>query len=117
MLNAQYDKARAIGILLVVLGYTLGISRGVELYIYTFHMILFFFLSSFMLTQNCLNRNLLDAIRYYTKRVLVLYFFIFIVITCLPWVLFTRLQGADAALDISACKPLLDTFYGIGVDA
>ena len=114
--NANYDKIRAIGILLVVLGHTLGISRGVELYIYSFHMPLFFFLSGLMLTHNRLNQNLLDTIRHYTKRLLVPYF-LFSVITWVPWVLFTRHRGADAALGIPAWKPLLGTFYGIGVNA
>jgi acyltransferase len=63
-LDVNSDKIRAIGILLVVFGHILGISRRVELYIYSFHMPLFFLLSGLILTQIRLNQNLRDAILY-----------------------------------------------------
>jgi len=113
--NANYDKLRAIGIVLVVLGHTLGISRGVELYIYSCHMPLFFFLSGLMLTPARLGLGLPDAIRHYTSRLLVPYF-LFSLITWIPWALVTRHRGADATLGIPAWKPLIGTFYGVGVD-
>lgn len=42
------DNARAIGILLVVLGHSL-IPASIQTYIYSFHMPLFFFLSGLFL--------------------------------------------------------------------
>lgn len=113
--NADYDKLRAIGIVLVVLGHTLGISREAELYIYSFHMPLFFFLSGLVLTPTRLGLGLPDTLRHYTNRLLVPYF-LFSLITWIPWVLVTRHRGADATLGIPAWKPLIGTFYGIGVN-
>jgi fucose 4-O-acetylase-like acetyltransferase len=85
------------------------------LYIYSFHMPLFFFLSGLMLTQARLNQGLLATIRYYAQRLLIPNL-LFSVITWVPWALFTRHRGADASLGISVWKPLVGTFYGIGVD-
>ena len=113
--NAEYDKLRAVGIVLVVLGHTLGISRGFELYIYSFHMPLFFFLPGLMLKPERLALSLTAVIRHYAYRLLIPYFF-FSLITYLPWVFITRYRGADAALNIPAWKPVIGTLYGVGIN-
>ncbi|HEY3432235.1 MAG TPA: acyltransferase family protein [Rhodocyclaceae bacterium] len=113
--NADYDKLRAIGIVLVVLGHTLGISRGAELYIYSFHMPLFFFISGLVLTPTRLSQTSPDAVWHYGRRLLLPYL-LFSMLTYLPWVLVTRNHGADAALGVEAWRPLIGTLYGIGVD-
>jgi acyltransferase len=112
--NSSYDKLRTIGIVLVVLGHTLGISLEVELYIYSFHMPLFFFISGLVLTPTRLSQSWASAARHYGRRLLVPYF-LFSIITYIPWVLVTRHYGADAALGIEAWQPLIGTLYGIGV--
>lgn len=113
--NHYYDGIRAIGILLVISGHTLGISKSFDLYIYSFHMPLFFFLSGLMLNLTRLRWGLLATLQHYSFRLLVPYF-LFSLITWVPWVLFTRHLGADVALNIPAWKPLIGTFYGVGID-
>lgn len=115
MRNTSYDKLRGIGIMLVVFGHTLGISQGVELYIYSFHMPLFFFISGLSLTPTRLSQAWPDAVRHYGRRLLLPYI-LFSLLTYLPWVLVTRHHGADAALSIEAWRPLIGTLYGVGID-
>ena len=109
------DALRAIGIVLVVLGHTLGISEGVEKYIFSFHMPLFFFISGLVLTPTRLSQPFVEAMRHYGRRLLLPYL-LFSLLTYLPWVLVTRHYGADAALGVEAWRPVIGTFYGIGVD-
>lgn len=109
------DALRAIGIVLVVLGHTLGITEGVEKYIFSFHMPLFFFISGFVLTPVRLSQPFVEAMRYYGHRLLLPYL-LFSLLTYLPWVLVTRHYGADVALGVEAWRPLIGTLYGIGVD-
>ncbi len=109
------DALRAIGIFLVVLGHTLGISEGVEKYIFSFHMPLFFFISGLVLTPTRLSQPFVEAMRHYGRRLLLPYL-LFSLLTFLPWVLVTRHLGADAALGVEAWRPVIGTFYGIGVD-
>jgi acyltransferase len=117
-INGRHDwvnALRAIGIVLVVLGHTLGIGEGVEKYIFSFHMPLFFFISGLVLTSTRLSQSWADAVRHYGRRLILPYLF-FSVLTYLPWVLVTRHHGADAALDLEAWRPLIGTLYGIGVN-
>lgn len=109
------NSLRAVGIVLVVLGHTLGINEGVEKFIYSFHMPLFFFISGLVLTSTQLSKTWPDAVLHYGRRLLMPYL-LFSLLTYLPWVLFSRHYGADAALDLEIWRPLLGTIYGIGVD-
>ncbi len=113
--SADYDKLRAIGITLVVLGHTLGISQSIEFYIYSFHMPLFFFISGLVLKPTRLSQPWADTVRNYGGRLLLPYV-LFSLLTYLPWVLVTRRYGADAALGVDAWRPLIGTFYGVGVN-
>lgn len=118
LINNRHDwvsSLRAVGIVLVVLGHTLGINEGVEKYIFSFHMPLFFFISGLVLTPTRLSQTWADAVRHYGLRLLLPYL-LFSLLTYLPWVLGTRHHGADAALGVEAWRPLIGTLYGIGVD-
>lgn len=106
---------RALGIVLVVLGHTLGIGEWLEKYIYSFHMPLFFFISGLVLTESRLAIGWREAGRHYALRLLVPYL-LFSLITYVPWVFLTRKYGAEAVLNVPAWKPLIGTFYGIGID-
>jgi acyltransferase len=109
------NSLRAIGIVLVVLGHTLGISEGVDKYIFSFHMPLFFFLSGIVLTSTRLSLPWIKWLLHYWRR-LILPYLLFSLITYLPWVLVTRRYGADAALGVEFWRPVIGTLYGIGVD-
>ena len=111
----EVNALRAIGIVLVVLGHTLGISEGLNKYIYSFHMPLFFFLSGLVLKPTRLSQPKIKLIKHYWRRLLLPYL-LFSLITYLPWVLVTRRFGSDAVLGIEVYRPVLGTFYGIGVD-
>ena len=113
--RAWVDALRAIGIVLVVLGHTLGISEGLEKYIFSFHMPLFFFISGLVLTPARLSQPIVEAMRHYGYRLLLPYL-LFSLLTYLPWALVTRHYGADAVLGVEAWRPLVGTFYGIGVN-
>jgi acyltransferase len=118
LINNRHDwvcALRAIGIVLVVMGHTLGISEGVEKYIFSFHMPLFFFISGLVLTPTRLSQPFVEAIRHYGYRLLLPYL-LFSLLTYLPWVMVTRHYGADAVLGTEAWRPLIGTLYGIGVN-
>ncbi len=114
-LHDWVDTLRAIGIVLVVLGHTLGISEGLDKYIYSFHMPLFFFLSGLVLKPTRLSQPYIELIQHYWQRLLLPYL-LFSLITYLPWVLATRRFGSDAVLGVEVWRPVIGTFYGIGVD-
>ena len=109
------DALRAIGIVLVLLGHTLGISESVDKYIFSFHMPLFFFISGLVLTPTRLSLPLVEALRHYGRRLLTPYL-LFSILTYLPWVMVKRHYGADAVLQVEAWRPVIGTLYGIGVD-
>lgn len=101
--------------MLVVLGHTLGLSQSIEFYIYSFHMPLFFFISGLVLKPTRLSLTWANTFRNYWGRLLLPYA-LFSLMTYLPWVLVTRRYGADALLGVDAWRPLIGTFYGVGVD-
>jgi len=109
------DVMRAIGIVLVALGHTLGLSDLVQLWIYSFHMPLFFFLSGYVLKESRVQETLQVNVKHYAHRLLVPYF-AFSLLTYIPWVFATRIYGADAKLNIHPLRPVIGTFYGIGID-
>lgn len=118
LIDNRYDLVnalRAIGIVMVVLGHTLGISESIDKYIFSFHMPLFFFISGAVLTPNRLSQPWAKAAHHYGCRLLLPYLF-FSFLTYLPWVLVTRHFGADASLGVEAWRPLIGTLYGVGVD-
>ncbi len=118
LIDSRHDwvnALRAIGIVLVVLGHTLGISESVDKYIFSFHMPLFFFISGFVLTPTRLSQPLVEAVRHYGHRLLMPYL-LFSILTYLPWVMVTRHYGADSVLQVEAWRPVIGTLYGIGID-
>lgn len=109
------NALRALGITLVVLGHTLGIGEWLENYIYSFHMPLFFFISGLVLTESRLTIGWPDAGRHYASRLLLPYL-LFSLVTYVPWVILTRRYGAESVLNVPPWKPLVGTFYGIGIN-
>jgi acyltransferase len=78
-------------------------------------MPLFFFISGLVLTKDRVDENWGATFKHYSHRLLLPYV-IFSFGTYLPWLLFTRHLGADASLNIPIWKPIIGTFYGIGID-
>jgi fucose 4-O-acetylase-like acetyltransferase len=111
----QVDTMRALGICMVVVGHTIGISSELEQWIFSFHMPLFFFISGLVLSDQRLGATFSNAIKHYTKRLLIPYL-IFGLLTYLPWVIVTRHYGLNASFIIDPLKPLVGMVVGIGVD-
>ncbi|CAL1240843.1 acyltransferase family protein [Candidatus Methylocalor cossyra] len=108
------DQAKAIGIVLVILGHAPGIPAGLVTWIYSFHMPLFFFLSGFLLNQ----RKLAMAPGAYLGqllRTLGLPYLLFFAASYAYW-LATRHLGARAAkfAGVSWQDPLFGWLSGIG---
>lgn len=106
---------KALGITMVLAGHTLGINSSVDQYIYSFHMPLFFFISGLLFSPTHSRESLGQLVKYNTRRLVVPYLS-FSAITYIPWFLFTRHLGADAQLNIDPWKPIIGTFYGIGIN-
>jgi acyltransferase len=92
---AFIDTAKAIGIVLVVVGHTPGMSARLCELIYSFHMPLFFFISGYLLPSN---RHSLPLAKSWSKsaRTLLVPYLFFFAISLLYW-LATRSLGGRAA--------------------
>lgn len=83
---AWVDHAKAIGIVLVVLGHTWGLSTLTMNLIYSFHMPLFFFLSGFLLKERYLNKNFWEYLARLVRS-LVIPYVCFWLISYIYWLL------------------------------
>ena len=89
------DAAKALGIVLVVLGHAPGRPDGVTTLIYGFHMPLFFFISGYLLSPERASGPLRLAIARAARSLLMPYAFFFVV--SMAYWLATRHLGARAA--------------------
>jgi acyltransferase len=71
------DAAKAIGIVLVVVGHTAAAPVGVTTLIYSFHMPLFFFISGYLQVAERFEAPWRDTVRRATRSLLVPYLFFF----------------------------------------
>lgn len=97
------DTAKAIGIVLVVLGHAPGTPAWAVAAIYSFHMPLFFFLSGCLLAPERADEPLLASFKRHARSLLVPYAFFFVVSLLFWWA--TRNMGDRAA-----------EFAGLGLD-
>jgi len=108
------DNARAIGILLVVLGHTKGLEISFKELIYSFHMPLFFFLSGFLLKENYLEVTFSSFILRNIQRLIVPYV-IFWIVSYLYWLpheyLLNRTQQSPV---LSPLDPFVGLILGTG---
>lgn len=118
------DALRAIAIFFVVFAHMIGsflfgqvsgISQWLLVYILSFHMPLFFFLSGFLLKDDSLNSTFTTYLGKRFTSVMVPYF-VFAFMTYIPWFLVTRHYGYQADLNISPLTPFLGIFYGTHKD-
>lgn len=117
------DALRAIAIFLVVFGHMLnsflfgevsGISQWLLAYMCSL-MPAYFFLSGFMLKKEELNKPFLPYLAKRFRSVMIPYF-VFALLTYVPWVLVTRHYGYQAELNLSPLTPLFGIIYGTHED-
>jgi len=103
------DNAKAISILLVVLGHTKGLDAFAYQYIYSFHMPLFFFLSGYLLGRYHFENSLANFIKFQFKKLIVQYL-VFWIISYVYW-----LPASLISKQLSYSKHLnfYDPFIGI----
>ena len=102
---AWIDNAKAIGIILVVLGHTRGIVPQLENFIYVFHMPLFFFLSGFLLKDAYLKESFRSFSWTAVKRLIVPYAS-FWLISYLYWLSIHYLMNEPLELGEVSSSPL-----------
>ncbi|WP_028973460.1 acyltransferase family protein [Spirochaeta cellobiosiphila] len=107
------DNAKAIGIILVMVGH-LNFPKEIIIWLYSFHMPLFFFISG-ILAKSGKEHSIFKFIKNRAERLLVPYF-MFALFSYLFWLLIGRRFGADSSLDINLLKPLLGILYSNGIN-
>jgi acyltransferase len=105
------DTAKGIGILLVVMGHN-TLPKGLEVWIFSFHMPLFFFLSGYVFNPSKY-RAFSELLNKKAASLLIPYFF-FSFISFLYWLLFRNNIG-DSSFN-EPLKPLFGIFYSVGAD-
>ena len=108
------DNAKALGIVLVVLGHARGISNSLVDLIFSFHIPLFFLLAAFLVKPEKINEGMAACIRRVVKNLLVPYV-VFFAISYLYW-LATRHIGVKNELfgSLPWFDPLIGLLTGIG---
>ena len=108
------DNAKAIGIVLVVLGHTSGIPSWTSDLIFSFHMPLFFFVSGYLLSERKLQERTLPYCRQVLRNLGIPYL-LFFGLSYLYWLL-TRNLGSKSLkfAGVSWYDPLIGLVSGLG---
>lgn len=110
------DNAKAIGIVLIVIGHSKGLPDYLVRVIFSFHVPLFFFISGFLLKANRLEQPVHDNARKILRTLAVPYLFFF----CFAFVywLATRNMGEKAALNLGRewYQPFIGLLTGLESD-
>ena len=107
------DNAKAIGIILVVVGHHPGLPRIINEFIFSFHMPLFFFLSGYLLKESHLRLNFAPYLRSLGSRLLLPYLF-FSAVSYAYWLLTFRIGYKAERYDhANPFEPLWGVLYGI----
>ncbi len=111
-----FDYARGIGIILVILGHIQYISKGLRIFIVSFHMPLFFFLSGMLLFVRGEKDRSLREVFLKKARSMLYPYFVFSILDIIIYIGYYCLTGRDGGLStvISAVIQTL-TFYGYSV--
>ncbi|AIY42089.1 Xanthan biosynthesis acetyltransferase GumF [Collimonas arenae] len=110
------DNAKAIGIILVVLGHSRGLPDYVARVIFSFHVPLFFFLSGFLLKASKLNATVFSNVKQTVRTLGVPYVFFFL-FAFLYWIA-TRNIGEKGVLFSGRAwyEPVAGLFTGLEPD-
>ncbi|QZA78235.1 acyltransferase family protein [Deefgea tanakiae] len=103
------DKMKAIGILLIMIGHAPGLSNQFKIFIYAFHVPLFFIISGFLLSERYMVLNIKARFSKLFKSLLVPYFFFFFV-SWLYWCLTKQYANLSVYLKD---KTFFDAFSGV----
>lgn len=107
---AWIDTLKSLGILFVIYGHAPGLTKGVETYLFSFHMPLFFFISGIFHASET-DKTLCCYAAGRALRRLVPYLF-FGLFTYLVWLVVTRHFGHNVARHVNPALPLLGLLYG-----
>lgn len=102
------DIAKGIGIVAVIMGHTYRMD-DIKLFIYAFHVPIFFFISGLFFNPNK-NESFIIFIKNKT-RTLLLPYFTFYVISYLYWLIIERHYRPNS-MEINIFKPIAGLFYG-----
>ncbi|WP_157871799.1 acyltransferase family protein [Gloeothece verrucosa] len=106
------DNLRAIGIFFVVLVHTGRFSSFISLYIFSFFMPLFFFISGLVAKDSIKELSFKDFFNLRLRRLLIPYIF-FSLVSYIVWFFLFRHFGKGE--DISPLKPLIGILYGVAI--
>lgn len=105
------DNAKAIAIVLVVLGHGPALPEQAKAFIYGFHIPLFYFLSGSLLNDKRLGARVSEFLRYIGKSLVVPYVAFFLVsLAC--WLVLKRVAPQREFSDASVSQAILGLFTG-----
>jgi fucose 4-O-acetylase-like acetyltransferase len=107
---AWLDTLKSLGIIFVIYGHAPGLTKGVEVYLFSFHMPLFFFISGIFF-PSATDRSLGSFAAERAVRRLVPYLF-FGLLTYAVWFFVTRHFGRNVAMHVNPAVPFFGLFYG-----
>ncbi|MDO8330192.1 MAG: acyltransferase family protein [Fluviicoccus sp.] len=97
------DTAKAVGIFLVVLGHAHYVPEPLIVWIYSFHMPLFFFVSGYLMSNRKLSGDILSYVRQQANSLLLPYI-IFFGISFVVWLLRVRITHEVSVSPLMALK-------------
>lgn len=97
------DTAKAVGMFLVVLGHAHYVPDSLIVFIYSFHMPLFFFISGYLLSNKKLDMDFLVYFKQQSRSLLLPYI-IFFVISFAVWLLRVRITHEVSVTPLMALK-------------
>lgn len=105
------DNAKAIAIVLVVLGHGPALPISAKTFIYGFHIPLFYFLSGCLMSREKLQASCGHFLRYIGRSLVIPYVFFFLLsFTC--WLVLKHFSPQRAFSDVSVFRAFLGVFTG-----
>ena len=105
------DAAKLTGIFLVLLGHVTCTSYFLKVFIYTFHMPLFFFLSGLVEKKHSLRETIIHS----AKKLLIPYVLLYLCVWAFILLFLRNLLG-EPGIQGKIIKPLAGLFIGLGYD-
>ncbi|CAH6803425.1 putative Acyl_transf_3 domain-containing protein [Vibrio chagasii] len=106
--NQEIDLIKGFGVLCVLFGHSYGLNESLNVWIYSFHMPLFFFVSGQLFTKK---KSLYDEFKKLVNK-LIFPYFIFFFISYFYWIVVNNIKGRD---EILWYEPLFGVFSGLSI--